>query len=670
MMDKIFKMRTIAILVSLLASLSVNAQNIDALQPYAPHWFIFELLKWTPENDKDAPFNKSNTPLVPKHFNEDLKVNNHARPNEANIEMLPIFGNTHKTPSQGSLDINFYTFTYWQYCDLIVYWGGSSNEGIILAPTAGVIDAAHRHGVPVYGTVFFPPIVYGGKRDWVYHFVQKDEQGHFPVADKLIEAARYYGFDGWFINQETGNTGEVEPDEKLANDMKAFMHYYKNNSNLSIQWYDAMLADGTVKWQHELNEKNEMFFQDGKTIIADQMFLDFRFTKKNLINTERRVKELERNIYDIYGGIDVQSNGYETKPGYKYPDGANFDVLFPEDLPHAASLAFYVPSWTFSSSSGIQEFYQKESRFWVGVNGDPSATECEHNWKGVAHYVPAKSAIGEQPFVTCFNTGQGYKFFRNGKDITSPTWTKGWNNLTLQDIQPTWRWLVEGEQNGIDIKYDYTDAFNGGNCILITTKTNKENLIPLYSTQIHLTTDSRVIITYKKSKASKLAVELCFADKTKEINDLSQLTKGESWVSDTIALNEYAGKELIRLGLKVSGVKNGSQQIKIGKLGILEDVSKKITQPSNIRVLAKTVINDNLNIRLTWDDGGDELNYYRIYKLDDFNLKYFLGATSSNACYLPLVPLEKNSTVKLGVEKISKDFLTSDIGIIELSAFD
>ena len=34
------------------------------------------------------------------------------------------------------------------------------------------------------------------------HF-KKDATGHFPIVDKMIEVAQKYGFDGWFINQET-----------------------------------------------------------------------------------------------------------------------------------------------------------------------------------------------------------------------------------------------------------------------------------------------------------------------------------------------------------------------------------------------------------------------------------------------------------------------------------
>ena len=33
--------------------------------------------------------------------------------------------------------------------------------------------------------------------------LKQDEDGTFPIARKLVDLAKYYGFDGYFINQET-----------------------------------------------------------------------------------------------------------------------------------------------------------------------------------------------------------------------------------------------------------------------------------------------------------------------------------------------------------------------------------------------------------------------------------------------------------------------------------
>jgi len=66
--------------------------------------------------------------------------------------------------------------------DQLVFWGGSAGEGLILAPNATVIDAAHKNGVPVLGNVYLPPTAFGGQIQWVHDFVQHDANGVFPVA--------------------------------------------------------------------------------------------------------------------------------------------------------------------------------------------------------------------------------------------------------------------------------------------------------------------------------------------------------------------------------------------------------------------------------------------------------------------------------------------------------
>ena len=135
-----------------------------------------------------------------------------------------MYPSTSNNPSQGADVFDVYAFNYWQYVDQLVFWGGSAGEGLILAPGSDVIDSGHRNGVPVLGTIFFPPSVFGGQIQWVWDLVQKSGPT-FPVADKLIEVADYYGFEGWFINQETEGG-----DSTLANQMQEFLLYYQANS--------------------------------------------------------------------------------------------------------------------------------------------------------------------------------------------------------------------------------------------------------------------------------------------------------------------------------------------------------------------------------------------------------------------------------------------------------
>ncbi len=170
---------------------------------------------------------------------------------------ISAFAPTSGNPSQGALNGNHYAFGYWPYVDALIFWGGSAGEGLILAPNPGVVDAAHRHGVPALGTVFVPPTVYGGQIQWVRDFAQRFG-GALPVADKLIEAAEYYGFGGWFIHQETAGGNAA-----LATDLQDLMAYIRATSSLRVEWYDAMIETGPIAWQGALNGQNDAFFQRG-----------------------------------------------------------------------------------------------------------------------------------------------------------------------------------------------------------------------------------------------------------------------------------------------------------------------------------------------------------------------------------------------------------------------
>ena len=223
------------------------------------------------------------------------------------------------------------------------------------------------------GNVFLPPTAYGGQIQWVRDFVRRDGD-RFPVADKMIQVARHYGFDGWFLNQETagGNT-------QLANDMRDFIVYLKK-SGLRVIWYDAMTDSGSVSWQNALTARNRMFFEQ-----SDEMFMNFWWSTQGLANSAALAQQMGRSPYDLASGVDVESNGYNTSVGWA--------CVFPEGKPHVTSLGFYRPEWTFKSSTSPADFYSRDNRFWVGQNGDPSNTTTTASWKGVAHYVTELTPI-------------------------------------------------------------------------------------------------------------------------------------------------------------------------------------------------------------------------------------------------------------------------------------
>src|SRR5699024_3092144 len=173
--------------------------------PEASYWFPEDLLNWNAAEDPDLKYNVSTVPLAKRVDNSKLKTVNETQNNDTKMLAISIMNGSTSGNLPHGINNTFgaHTFSYWQYVDTLVYWGCSCGEGLFVTPSPYVTDAAHTIGVPGLGTVFFPQMEHGGKVEWLDTFLQKDENGNFPIVDKLVEVAHTYGFDGWFINQET-----------------------------------------------------------------------------------------------------------------------------------------------------------------------------------------------------------------------------------------------------------------------------------------------------------------------------------------------------------------------------------------------------------------------------------------------------------------------------------
>ena len=97
--------------------------------PISFFWFPNQLLEWNPKEDKDVEYNKSVIPLAKRVAKDKLQTVNGTQNKDFNVVALSIMNpSTSGTPSHGSNKFNSNTFSYWQYIDKLVYWGGSSGE--------------------------------------------------------------------------------------------------------------------------------------------------------------------------------------------------------------------------------------------------------------------------------------------------------------------------------------------------------------------------------------------------------------------------------------------------------------------------------------------------------------------------------------------------------------
>ena len=646
----------VASLVGAFASISAFAGDPLPGQPYASYWFPSTILDWDPATDPDAPFNRGSIPLAARFSNPDFNVNAHAHVGEGRVQALVAFAPTSFNPSQGSPTIDYYATNYWQYMDQLVFWGGSAGEGLILAPNPTVIDAAHRNGVPVLGNVYLPPTAFGGQIQWVHDFVQHDANGVFLVADKMIEAAQYYGFDGWFINQETAGG-----DAGLASDMQAMLEYFHAHSNLLITWYDAMTSTGAVGWQNQLDAQNQMFFQDGSTLVSDDFFLNFNWTAARLTSSATLATSLGRSPYELYAGIDVESNGYNSP--------VSWNAVFPEGQPHVTSIGFYRPEWTYNSSTGLDDFYTRDNKFWVGQNHDPSNTDTTAAWKGVANYIPANSAITSLPFVTNFNTGQGSHYAIDGETLS----TVPWNNLSLQDVLPTWRWILRSSGTPLGVGLIWDDAYWGGTSLSVSGILDADNDLTLYETDLPVDANTTIEVVYKTGTvgSSQLEVGLALDDAPSTFTYFyAGEATDEGWNTATIPLGTLAGRRVVAVGLRFFSTGGSSlYSIEIGRLGIYEAPLETPAPPSDVQVLQKVELDSgDATLRLAWTPSTSDVNSYAVFQHHADGSETWLGGTPNTAYFIGRLTRdgdEATSTVE--VEAVSPEFVRSSAATVAVT---
>lgn len=613
-------------------------------QPESSYWFPAGLLEWKAEEDEDLRFNVSSVPLAKRADLAELETVNSTQNKDTKVMAISIMnGSTSGNSPHGLNKMNANTFSYWQYVDLLVYWGGSSGEGLIVAPSADVVDAGHRNGVKVIGTIFMPQAAHGGKMQWLEDLLTRKEDGSYPVADKLIEVADVYGFDGWFMNQETEGTDEEPLTADHAARMQEFLSYYKEKApELELIYYDSMTVDGKMDWQNALTEKNAAYLmnEDGEA-VADEMFLNFWWTTEKLAGEELLkasaglAKEKGIDPYDLYAGVDIQSNGYDTPIRwdlFENPEGGTY-----------TSLGLYCPSWAYFSAGTVQDFWKQENKLWVNSKGDPSyeadVSGDDTQWRGVSTYVVERTAVTELPFVTNFCMGNGYGFYKNGQLISM----LDWNNRSVSDILPTYRYIIEnGEGNTLAADLDVGDAYYGGNSLILRgdVKKDTESVIKLYSADLDAQ-EQMIFTTAAKVRGPEVALDAVLAlDDGSEVILEGDKKVGEEWTVVSYDAASLAGKTIKTISYRIkAGEDANGLQLRLGNITMARPESFESASVSNVQVLDSEFDEDGMyaGVRLAWESDVDS-EYYEIYRMNQDGTKSFLGVSNTDSFYINTLP--------------------------------
>lgn len=279
-------------------------------QAYAHGYRTVDLKNWTPETDPYSQLMRARIPLQTRNgaFSA-TQANPKLNSQTQMFTLAGDYGNAFFDSYQYTNEFSQYLFNYWQYTDYYGSWHGLPTEdvpeslyvsergvtdawknrkfefGVINMPNPGYTNAAHKNGVKSIGCIFLP-------RTGQSHaaLMTQDAQGKYPYADQLTKMCKWYGFDGYFINQEEGIPSTDVPK------YKEFMKQMRDQG-IYIQWYDSVTAPrGRVSYQNEFNDANSSFVKDTKLgQVSDSIFLNYWWSKDKLTNSANLAKSLSLN---------------------------------------------------------------------------------------------------------------------------------------------------------------------------------------------------------------------------------------------------------------------------------------------------------------------------------------------------------------------------------------
>ena len=589
---------------------SLNEAYADgtSLMPIGPAFTVDTLLSWEPTNDPDSDYSRSVVPLADRYTG--FTVNDYANP-DAKLMVCSLANSKHDaTNAQGQESFSSYAFNYWQYATSFVYWSGSK-RGQVVVPTGEFTDAAHTNGVPVMGTIFFD---WGGNSSVVENFVRN----YRSVADKLIEVMEYYGFDGYFFNEETA------VDYTTAGNLRSMIAYMRQKKpNMLIGWYDSITDSGNLSYQDAVNGYNSGWVSAG----VNEFFMNYNWTTQEVNTTVSTMQNLGKSQYEAFAGLDVQQNCMNTNFSSNYLLNNNNKLKL--------SLALYCPNSTMGLSGDGADFHEVERQFYVN-GGDPRNTSSS-GWAGMSRFFADHTTIISAPFVTNFNSGHGKAFYIDGVKSRDAEWSY----QSVQDVMPTWTWIIDSNGQKLSGAYDFEDAYNGGSSIKFygSLTANKPNNIMLYSTNLDINSSTNIAVTAKNDRGLMKLVAYYGDSSTSSYANCQKATfaldaSSGGWTTSNVSLASLSGKKLYAIGFEIGGTSNVSDyQVNIGRLAVT-DSEAAAASASNAR-LEEIIYLDayTAEARIKWN--GNNASSYEIYRLNADGTRTLIMETPNTAYYIP-----------------------------------
>ncbi|WP_237712593.1 endo-beta-N-acetylglucosaminidase [Paenibacillus elgii] len=657
-------------------------------QPYLYGYNAKQIKEWTPESDPYAKYFRSRVPLAkrigafqPTQAHPELTSTAQVMNLSADYDKEEWFEGYRYNDS-----FSRNVLKYWQYQDIYASWHGlpvygspteegKRDYGVVNLPNPAYTDAAHRNGVISLGGWFWPRNINFAE------LVEKTPDGKFPVADKMIEMAKYFGFDGYFINQEA--TISKEHAALLMEMLK-----YMRSQGLYMSWYDSLTVDGKVSYVNGFNKENSPWLmdeRDGKR-ANDSIFMNYAYTPQGLESSADHARKLGLDPYaSLFAGIENDK--------FRFDRGLELDAIFKNDASRTprTSVALFGTDMVWNKGPNPfdirmqPEIEKREQGYWSGPKGNPAesgravGTEYE-SWPGIAHYLPERSVIGSYPFVTRFNNGHGLDFFVNGRKSSDTEW----NNMAAQDILPTWQWWTQSAGKPLTVGYDYETAWNGGSSLKVEGTLNSSHAadIHLYKTELPVTKDVELSLTYKSDvqlpdkkgngqaqghlkKVADIQALLTFKDDPQHPAAVDlKAGPSDDWTTATAKLKPFEGRTIAAISLRVSSQSADDVAFKanIGELKLTDGKKPQApAAPTGFRV-EKAMFDDNqAAMFVKWDFNAKQQDvwYYDLMRVVN-GKREWVGRIYDEVYYIKSLPRLGENDVKLELVAVGKDGTASE----------
>ena len=616
-----------------IATLLFVCGTMQAQKPLVGSWFADDVMNWSAETDPDARFNKSTIPLQPRFEDTSLLANPYQQYTGKVCNSTIMWNRCGSQPAQGAFDFAAYSFTHWQYIDMLVYWAGAASEGLICPPAATWTDAAHANGVLMIGQIFLNGAWGCGPESAKICSAinSKDENGRSLFAKKLYEITAYYGFDGWFINEEYGGGCDYG---------QFFEDYYwfaaqAGDTHQHMQWYSA--TGSPSRGIVDRDPRTSQFLEYGAQYhCSDSEFMKYFSGMQVVHNGLGGYGNLYRNLFNKdghTGSVDLfcpEERIWKDKLKNNGVDCENYDS------PTRRGVKAY-------TAQG--QIFEDEANYFVNRKHDPSdnsAYESSGDWPGFSTTLAERSTITTKAFFSAFGNGLGKHHFVNGKKEG----TNDWCHVGMQDILPTWRWWIETAGEKVTIQQDWDDAYQFGSSYKVTGKlvANVPQTVRLYKTQLAIASGDKLQFVYKTNTAGSLTIQVGTKESNHTLADLPAPTTIEEngWTVANYDLSSLVGNTMSVIALKISSTATvDAYTASLGQLLVSDGDASVLGKVQNLTMQNKMGVEEG-DIRLYWDapaSGAEKVHHYDLY-MNRNGVRTLAGQTKNCAFYFAKITRE------------------------------